>query len=75
MTNTTLDLTSSTSEYLLKLLSGVPVKDRNVIWNQINRDVKRSVDIWSKIDKENKLRTELLKSAIKPPAKSTTSKI
>lgn len=70
MINTSLQLTDSTSKYIMKLLDGVAMKDRNMTWNQVYRDVKRSNDIWSKIDKENKLSVELTKNKLKSnPAK------
>jgi hypothetical protein len=70
MINTSLQLTDSTSKYIMKLLDGVAMKDRNMVWNQIYRDVKRSNDIWSKIDRENKLNAELTKNKSKSnPAK------
>lgn len=65
MINTSLQLTDATSKYILKLLDNVNMKDRNMVWNQIHRDVKRSSDIWSKIDRENKLNAELIKNKSK----------
>lgn len=46
----------------MKMLNNVQMKDRDSVWNQIHRDVRRSNDIWSKIDRENKLNTELTKN-------------
>lgn len=65
MNNTSLQLTNSTSQLILKLLENVLMKDRDVVWNQVYRDVKRASDIWTKIDKENKLNFEMNKNKLK----------
>jgi hypothetical protein len=72
MNNTSLQLTNATSQYVLKLLEGVQMKDRSIVWNQVYRDVRRASDIWSKIDKENKLFLEMNKNKSKP---TSTNKI
>ena len=50
MKDTYLKLTSSGSEYLMKLLEAIPVGDRDVAWNQIHADVKKASDVWKHVD-------------------------
>jgi hypothetical protein len=65
MTNTSLDLTNASSKLLTKLLESVPMSQRDAAWNQLNRDVRRINEIWSRIGKENKLNAELIQKRLK----------
>jgi hypothetical protein len=53
MKNTQLNLTDATSDRLLLILNNVSAKDRDVIWGQLYRDVKKAKDIWVYISKKN----------------------
>lgn len=69
MSSISLDLTSSSSKLIAKLLDNVPMNQRDAVWNQLNRDVRRINEIWSRTDKQNRLSAELAKSKSKSSPK------
>ncbi len=64
MINTSIPLSDASSEYLEKLLNNVPVNMRNVVWHQLNNDIKKVKGIWKLIDSKNKLAHNKNKSIV-----------
>ena len=55
MNNTYLKLTEDTNKRLIELLESVPMNKRDIIWNQLNKDLLKSKNIWEAIKKKRKL--------------------
>ncbi len=64
MINTSITLSDATSDYLMKILDTVPVNNRNVVWHQLNGDIKKARAIWKMIDSKNKLVSQKNKTIV-----------